>query len=92
MWRDVFEGVLSYFYNLFDFMQDQGILDCLDSVHLQALHYTYRGDINRRLCIWAKAWDAHRMRTTKTSPQALWIAGQMQNLVGVDVNEQDLEH
>lgn len=92
LWRDVFEGVLSYFYNLFYFMEDQGILDCLDRAHLQALHYTYRGDINRRLCVWAKAWDAYRMRTTKTSPQALWIAGQMQNLVGVDVNEQDLEH
>ncbi|OWF53103.1 uncharacterized protein LOC110446871 [Mizuhopecten yessoensis] len=91
LWRDVYEGVLSFFYNLFYYMEDQGILDCLDSTHLQALHYIYMDEINRRLCVWTNAWDAHRMRTVKTSPQALWIAGQLQNTVGVDVDEHELQ-
>lgn len=30
LWRDVFEGVLSFFYNLFYFMEDQGFLDPLN--------------------------------------------------------------
>lgn len=30
LWRDVFEGVLCFFYNLFYFMEDQGVLDALN--------------------------------------------------------------
>ncbi|CAC5394406.1 unnamed protein product [Mytilus coruscus] len=47
--RDVYEGVLCYFYNLFYHMEDQGILDLLNELHLVTLHYIYMGEINRRL-------------------------------------------
>ncbi|XP_069140000.1 uncharacterized protein [Argopecten irradians] len=92
LWRDVYEGVLSFFYNLFYYMEDQGILDCLDITHLQALHYIYMNEINRRLHVWSQAWDAHRIRTVKSSPQALWIAGQFQNTTGADLDEEALNN
>jgi hypothetical protein len=41
LWRDIFQGVLCYFYNLFYFMEDTSVLDCLNMVHLVALHYIY---------------------------------------------------
>ena len=90
LWRDVFEGVLCYFYNLFYYMEDNGILDCLNIVHLIALHYIYLDEINRRLSLWAQAWSTHRLRTVRSSPQALWISGQMQSPVGFDVPSEPL--
>ena len=75
LWRDVFEGVLSYFYNLFYHMEDIGVLDALNELHLAALHYIYLDEINRRLDIWAQAWANHRIRTTKASPLNMWISG-----------------
>lgn len=47
LWRDVFEGVLSFFYNLFYFMEDQGFLDPLNLIHTTSLHYVFLSEINR---------------------------------------------
>jgi hypothetical protein len=40
-------------------------------------------EINDKLNMWQQAWAKHRMRTTRTSPMRLWIAGQAQNPIGV---------
>ena len=34
LWRDLFTGVLSYYYELFYFMEKEGILDPLIDEHL----------------------------------------------------------
>lgn len=91
LWRDVFEGVLSYFYNLFYHMEDEGILDPLNLVHLAALHYIYMDELNRRLEFWQAAWSGHRIRTVKSSPINLWTCGQLQNPVGIPLSETDLQ-
>ena len=51
LWRDVFEGVLSYFYNLFYFMEDHDCLDPLNLIHISALHFVFLSEINRKLQI-----------------------------------------
>ena len=51
LWRDVFYGVLAFFYELFYFMEDQGILDSCNEHHIAALHYVYLSQINERLDI-----------------------------------------
>ena len=66
-WRDVYTGVLSIFYKLFYFMEDEGILDPLNQIHMTSLHYVYLKLINKKLNAWRKAWSKHRKRTTKTS-------------------------
>lgn len=91
LWRDVFTGVLSYYYELFYFMEEEGILDPLDDTHLACLHYVYLPKINAKINIWKRAWENHRMRTTKTSPLKLWISGQMNNPVGINISEEDLK-
>ena len=91
LWRDVYTGVLSIFYELFYFMEDEGILDPLNQIDLAALHYVYLKLINKRLNVWREAWSKHRMRTTKTSPLRLWISGQLQNPIGVDIPPEFLE-
>ena len=83
LWRDVFQGVLCYYYNLFYFLEDQSLLGPLNDQHIAALHNTYMQEINDKLNMWQQAWAKHRMRTTRTSPMRLWIAGQAQNPIGV---------
>ncbi len=90
LWRDVFQGVLSFYYHLFYFLEDENFLDPLNINHIAALHRTYLHEINSKLQIWQRAWANHTMRTTKTSPLRLWIAGQAQNPVGLDIPPDDL--
>ncbi|KAK3582128.1 hypothetical protein CHS0354_017239 [Potamilus streckersoni] len=63
LWRDVYLGVLVFYYNLFYFMEDEGILDPLNDIHIAALHSTFLPKINDKLDIWKEAWVRHRMRT-----------------------------
>eukprot|EP00794_Sanderia_malayensis_P012464 gene12464-13752_t len=61
-------------------------------IHIGALHYVYMASVNEKLSIWRQAWANHRMRTIKTSPLKLWVSGQMQNPVGVELEDADLEY
>ena len=45
-WKDVYTGVLNFYYKLFYYMEDNGILDHLNDRHLAALHYIFIGKIN----------------------------------------------
>lgn len=90
LWRDVFEGVLCLYYHLFYFMEDKQILDPLNEHHIAALHHVYLQRINEKLELWRQAWSHHRMRTTRSSPLRLWIAGQLQNPTGIELTEADI--
>ncbi len=41
-WRDLFQGCIVLYYNLFHMMEEEGILDPDDSVHIFCLHYLYQ--------------------------------------------------
>ena len=71
-------------------MEDEGLLDPLNDLHIAALHYTYTSKINDKLQIWKEAWASHRMLTAKSSPQCMWISGQYQNPVGIDFVDEEL--
>jgi hypothetical protein len=90
LWRDVFNGVLSYYYKLFYHMEDEGLLDPLDDVCIAALHYVFLEKVNWQLELWRSAWSHHRMRTTRSSPLRLWLQGQMHNPVGLSIAPEDL--
>ena len=90
LWRDVFTGVLSFYYHLFYHMEDEGILDPLNDCHIAALHYTFIPHINNKLQVWKEAWARHKIRTVKSSPINMWISGQMQNTVGIEHDNIDM--
>ena len=79
LWRDVYEGVLDFYYKLFYFMEDNNILDPLNEVHLAVLHYIYLSKINVKLDLWRHAWAHHRVRTINSTPIRLWLAGQVKD-------------
>lgn len=83
LWRDVFTGVLSYYYELFHFLEDEGVVDPLNPICIVALHHVFLPRINEKLELWMRAWSNHRMRSTRTSPLRLWLSSQMQNPVGL---------
>jgi len=87
LWRDVYEGVIKLYRDVFFYMESTNILDPINEVHLFCLHYVYLPRINNLLDQWVNAWINHPMRTAANrTPLQLWV--QMQP----DLNEdQELE-
>lgn len=77
LWRDVWQGVTSVYYHLFYFMEDKGLLDPNDEVHLYCLHTIFVPRINQHLNIWQGSWNSHPLSScSNRSPVQLWIEGQ----------------
>lgn len=81
LWRDVFAGVLSYYYNLFYHMEDTGILNPLDDLHIVALHHVYMHKVNEKLKLWQMAWANHRIRTVRRTPMQMFTTSVMNNVI-----------
>lgn len=79
LWRDVFDGALRYYYDLFYFVEDWNLLDVRNEYHLYALLHVYLISINKRLHLWRCAWNSHRIRTVKSSQLKLFTAGMLNN-------------
>ena len=88
LWRDVYQGVLAVYSQLFYFMEDEGILDPLNDLHVVVLHHVFLHKIQQMLDMWNRAWSQHRVRTARSSPIRMWIAGQLQNPMGVELENE----
>lgn len=75
LWRDVYNGVLVHYYQLFTFMEEENILNVLNPLHKYALHHVFKHKINEKLDIWRGAWASHRIRTVGSTPLRLWTSG-----------------
>lgn len=81
LWKDVFEQVIHYFYNLFYHYEDIGELDPENHVHITAVHQVFLHEINRRLSLFQDAWNKHTLRTAKhQTPNQIWISGMLNNI------------
>lgn len=73
-------GCTYIFYNLFYYMEECGLLDASNELHLVALHYVFVPHINRHLSMFA---DGHNRSPISTehnrSPEQLWIRGMLCN-------------
>ena len=76
LWRDLFMGCSFVFYNLFYHMENSGILDCANEVHVFALHYVFLPRINQNLKMFQEAYNAAPLSTERGySPTQLWVRG-----------------
>lgn len=76
LWRDVYEGVLCSFYNIFRCLEDNNLLDPTSELDLFCLHYTFLPRINAVLDIFQNTWNNHKIRTEKNkTPLQLFIMG-----------------
>jgi len=76
MWKDVFEGCISFFYLLFYSLEDAELLDPNNIVDLCALHTVFLPRIQNHLDCFREAWCRHPLHTEHNrTPHQLWILG-----------------
>ena len=76
LWRDVFEGVLMLYYNLFYYMENIEMLNPSDDICLFCLHYVFIPRINQTLNAWKEAWISHPMSSVNCkTPLQLFYTG-----------------
>ena len=82
LWRDIFEGVLVLYYNLFYHLEEIQMLDPSDDISMFCLHYVFIPLINQSLNEWKKAWIHHPMSSMNgQTPNQLFVTGLL-NLMG----------
>lgn len=89
LWRDLFQGCVMNFYNIFYRMEDLMILNTDSEVHMFCLHYVYIARLNNSLNHFLHSWNQHPLSTCRNlSPMQLWIVGLGQH----SVEEQNVSH
>ena len=81
MHRDVYAGVLCFYAQLFHEMENNGILDPLNDLHLYCLHHIYLPRINRSLEEFVGQMNNRPVSTEhNNSPVQLWTRGMLLNV------------
>ena len=75
LYRNVFDGLIGFYFELFLFMEENAILGPFKAVDIATLHFTFIP--NKKLDAWRHTWWKHILQTIKTSPLRLWVAGQI---------------
>ena len=74
--------MLALYYQLFYVMEDEGIFHRLND--LLVFHHVFLQKIPKKLNMWNRAKLQHRLRTVRSSPVRMWVAGQLQTPVGIE--------
>jgi len=76
LWRDLFTGCISYFYDLFYSLEDLHLLDPEKPTDMYSLHFVFLPIIQQHLDMFQEGWAHHPLRTERNqTPQQLWIKG-----------------
>ena len=88
LWGDVFSSSLWKYYCAFWHMEDSGLLDMTNEVHLYVLHLVFLQRINQTLELFCAGWDHHQIRTAQNqTPNRMWIIGQLSYNPNNDVSD-----
>ena len=73
LWRDMHRCAIKLFYRLFYYLEEQGVLNPDNDVHIYVLHYIYIPRVNDTLTAF-KGWNCHGVRTEHDqSPNKLLV-------------------
>ncbi|XP_076864442.1 uncharacterized protein LOC143516617 [Brachyhypopomus gauderio] len=76
LWRDVWNSVTSIYYDLLHFLEEKGVLDLANSVHLFCVQYVFIPRIQDDLDAFKAGWNDHSLRTEHNlTPNQLWEIG-----------------
>jgi hypothetical protein len=100
LWADLRRVLVVYYIRLFSHLENEGVLDALNELHLLALHYIYLPRINRALDEFVQDWNNHPLSAEgNRSPLSLWHSGitslinsqhsATENIIGGNTNWQD---
>ena len=65
------------------------ILDPFNEIDLVALHYAQIPLMKEKLDLWHDAWSKHRIHTVKSPPLKLWVSGQINCPLEVELTDQE---
>lgn len=69
-------------------MENEGLLDIGNDVHLFALRYVFKERINSSLKVLAEGWNHHLLSTEgNMSPAQLWVWGLRQLLIDLHLEQ-----
>lgn len=73
-WVDTWNGVTNVYYDFFHFLENLGILDPDEPVHIWALHFVFIPRLNRDLELFRCQWNNHPLRTEHhMTPNQLFV-------------------
>ncbi|XP_057217742.1 uncharacterized protein LOC130571067 [Triplophysa rosa] len=76
LWGDMWRGFNNVYYNLFNFLESEDIVDIDNEMHLWALHYVFLPRINRDLTAFTRQWNNHGLRTERhQTPFQIFVRG-----------------
>ena len=79
LWRDVNRIICSRFLNIFLFLEQRGLFDTSNEIHLYCLHLVYVKLINEALDEFVGQWNNHPVSTEcNFSPNQLWVRGMLE--------------
>ena len=79
--RDICYGVLAFYGRIFEAMEDEGIHDTLDDVHLYSFHHVFIPRINRSLDEFIQQMNNHPVSSENNlSPLQMWEKGMLENM------------
>ena len=79
LWRDVNRIVISKFLNIFLFLENRGVFNPVNEVHLFCLQLVYIDFINIALQEFVAQWNNHPVTTESNhSPQQIWVRGMVE--------------
>ena len=88
-WRELWDGCTKTYYELFQYMEHEGILNVDSEVHLLALHIVYLNRIQSSVDRFVHAVSRRCLRTEHNmTPLQLWIMGQMADTEDQPINSE----
>ncbi|XP_052424494.1 uncharacterized protein LOC127967816 isoform X2 [Carassius gibelio] len=92
LWRDVWTSVTHLYYEVLHSLEEDGLLDLSDAVHLFCAHYVFLPRLAETLHTFTEGWDNHPLRSEGgLTPNQLWVMGHMQNPCDADEDLQNTE-
>jgi hypothetical protein len=95
LWREIWHGVTKLYYDLFNLMEVNSILDVDDEIHIRTLHLVFIPRIQSHLNRFKQALQQRPLRTEHNkSPIQLWIEGQSNCLdddLGIEISDYGID-
>lgn len=81
LWRDVWIAVTSKYHDVLHSLEEEGLLDISDVVHLFGVHYIFVPRLRADLDVFIGGWNNHSLRTEGgLTPEQLWSMGHQQHI------------
>lgn len=76
LWRDIWMAVTSVYYEVLHSLEEEGLLDPSNSLHLFCCQYVFIPRLQMDLDLFKDGWDNHPLRMEENlTPNQLWAIG-----------------